>query len=77
MIFLQDDESKQQFLVDTDVAVSTLPHRLLVTTSGPSISGTHGESIPCLGEIRHRLTFGLCNFFVTFLLSLFPGPFLV
>jgi len=27
MIFLQDDDSKQQFMVETSVAFSSLPHR--------------------------------------------------
>jgi hypothetical protein len=47
MIFLQDDESKQQFLVDAGVAVSILPHRSPSTPSGPSISNADGKNIPC------------------------------
>jgi hypothetical protein len=42
MIFLKDDESKQQFLVDTGAAFSVFPHR-----SGPPLSGADEKEIPC------------------------------
>ncbi len=35
MIFLQDDDSKQQFMVDTDAVCNVLPHRLKVQPAGP------------------------------------------
>jgi hypothetical protein len=37
VIFLHDDESKQQFLVDTGAAVIVLPHRSPLTPSGVSV----------------------------------------
>jgi hypothetical protein len=46
IISLQDDESKQQFVVDTGGA-SVLLHCSLSTPSGPSISGADGRDIPC------------------------------
>jgi hypothetical protein len=39
MIFLQDDESKQQFMVDTGAICSVLPHRSKATPTGPPLSG--------------------------------------
>jgi hypothetical protein len=47
MIFLQDDESKQQFQVDTSAAFSVLPHRSQLTPASPPISGADGKDIPC------------------------------
>jgi hypothetical protein len=76
VIFLQDDESKQQFLVDTSGAVSTLPHRSPLTPSGVCDSGADTKSIPCCGEIHCRLTCRLRTFFVTFLLAFVSRPIL-
>jgi hypothetical protein len=58
MIFLQDDKTKQQFMVDTSVAVSILPHHSPSMLSGPSISGADGKKISCWGSITHHLTSG-------------------
>jgi hypothetical protein len=77
MVFLQDDESKQQFLVDTDASSSVLPHSSKSTPAGPSISGADEKDIPCWGRLCRRLTFGLCTFFVTFLLAAVSRPILV
>jgi hypothetical protein len=74
MIFLQDDENKQQFMVDTGAVCSILPHRSKATPTGPPLSGTDGKDIPCWGLIRRRLMFGLCTFFVTFLLATVYRP---
>jgi hypothetical protein len=68
MIFLQDDESKQLFMVDTSAICSVLPHRSKATPTGPPLSGADGKDIPCWGRIRRRRTLGLRTFFVTFLL---------
>jgi len=62
MIFLQDDESKQQFLVDTGAICSVLPHRSQTASTDPPISGADGKDIPCWGRICRRLTFGLPPF---------------
>ncbi len=50
MIFLQDDESKQQFMVDTGAVCSFLPHRSKTSQIGPQLSGADGKAIPCFGE---------------------------
>jgi hypothetical protein len=55
MIFLQDDDSKQQFMVDTGAVCSVLPHRLNAQTAGLQLSGADGISIPTWGTIRRRL----------------------
>ena len=76
MIFLQDDESKQQFMVDTGAVCSLLPHRSKATPTGPPLSGADGKDIPCWGSIRRRLTFRLRTFFVTFFLATVYRPIL-
>jgi hypothetical protein len=71
MIFLQDEESKQQFMVDTGTVCSILPHRSKMPLTGPQLSGADGKAIPCCRSIRRRLTF-----FVTFLLTVVYKPIL-
>ncbi len=43
MIFLQDDESKQQFIVDTGAVCSVLTHSSKTQQSGPQLSGADGR----------------------------------
>jgi hypothetical protein len=76
MIFLQDDDSKQQFMVDTGAVCSVLPHCSNAQPAGPQLSGADGRSIPTWGTIRHRLSFGLRTFFVTFFLAAVYRPIL-
>ena len=76
MIFLQDDDSKQQFMVDTGAVCSVLPHRWNAQPPGPQLSGADGRSIPTWGTIRRRLSFGLRTFFVTFFLAAVRRPIL-
>ncbi len=76
MIFLQDDESKQQFMVDNGAVCSVLPHRSKTQPTGPQLSGADGRTIPCWGTVRRRLSFGLRTFFVTFLLAVVYRPIL-
>jgi hypothetical protein len=54
MIFLQDDESKQQFMVDTGAIYSILPHLSKATTTGPPLSGVDRKDIPCWRRIRRQ-----------------------
>jgi hypothetical protein len=74
MIFLQDDESKQQFMVDTSAVCSVLLHLSKTPPTGPQLSGADGRAIPCWGTVR--LSFGLRTFFVTFLLATVYRPIL-
>ena len=76
MIFLQDDDSKQQFMVDIGAVCSVLPHRSNAQPAGPQLSGADGRSIPTWGTIRRRLSFGLRTFFVTFFLAAVRRPIL-
>ncbi len=76
MIFLQDDDSKQQFMVDTGAVCSVLPHCSNEHPAGPQLSGPDGRSIPTWGTIRCRLSFGLRTFFVTFFLAAVHRPIL-
>jgi hypothetical protein len=76
MIFMQDDESKQKFLVDTGAAFRVLPHCSLSTPSGPPISGADKKRHSLLGTIHRRLTFGPRTFLVTLLLATVSRPIL-
>jgi hypothetical protein len=76
MIFLQDDESQQQFMADTGDVCSVLPHRSKTPPTGPQLSGADGNAIPCWGSGRRRLTFGLGTFFITYLLATVYRPIL-
>jgi hypothetical protein len=76
MIFLQDDESKQQFILDTGAVCSVLPHRSKSPPTGPQLSSPDGKAIPCWGNIRRCLSFGLQTFFVSFLLAAVYRPIL-
>ena len=76
MIFLQDDKSKQQFMMDTGAVCSVLPHRSKAQPAGPQLSGADGRSIPTWGTICRRLSFGLRTFFVTFFLAAVYRPIL-
>jgi hypothetical protein len=69
MIFLQDDDSKQQFMVDTGAVCSVLPHRSKAQPNGPQLPGTDGRPFPTWGTILCLLSFGLPIFFVTFFLT--------
>jgi hypothetical protein len=76
MIFLQDDDSKQQFMVDTGAVCSVLPHRSKAQQAGPQLSGADGRPIPTWGTIHRRLSFRLRTFFVTFFLAAVYRPIL-
>ncbi len=76
MIFLQDYDSKQQFMVDTGAVCSVLPHCSNAQPAGPQLSGADGRSIPTWGTIRRRLSFRLRTFFVTFFLTAVYRPIL-
>ncbi len=73
---LDKDDTKQQFLVDTGAAVNILPHRSTAPATGPALAGADGKSIPSWGLVRRRLSFGLRNFFATFILAAVSRPIL-
>jgi hypothetical protein len=75
MIFLQDDDTKQQFMEDTGAVCIFLPHLSKAQPAGPQLSGANGRTVPSWGTIR-RLSFGLRAFFVTFFLAAVYRPIL-
>jgi len=76
LIYLQDSQSAQKFLVDTGAAVSVLPHRSSIPPSGPSLSGADGKPIASWGTVRKKLCFGLQTFLCSFILAAVSKPIL-
>ncbi len=76
LVYLQDTESKQKFLVDTGAAVSVLPHTSRAPSSGTSLTGADGKSIPSWGTVKKILTFGLRTFLCSFILAAVSKPIL-
>ncbi len=56
LVYLQDDKSKQKFLVDTGAAVSVLPHKQSSTPTGPVLAGADGKTIPSWGSVTRSLS---------------------
>jgi hypothetical protein len=76
LVFLQDDKSKQNFLVDTGAAVSVLPHTEPAAPTGPPLAGADGKTIPSWGSVTRTLSFGLQTFLCTFILAAVSKPIL-
>jgi Reverse transcriptase (RNA-dependent DNA polymerase)/RNase H-like domain found in reverse transcriptase/Integrase core domain/Integrase zinc binding domain len=76
MVFLKDDTSGQDFLVDTGAAVSVLPHRSSSTPHGPALVAADGRSIASWGRETKRLVFGASSFIVSFILAAVSKPIL-
>ncbi len=76
LVFLQDDKSKQKFLVDTGAAVSVLPHTEPAAPTGPPLAGANGKTIPSWGSVTRTLSFGLRTFLCTFILAAVSKPIL-
>jgi hypothetical protein len=76
LVYLQDTESKQKFLVDTGAAVSVLPHNSRAPSSGTPLTGADGKSIPSWGTVKKTLTFGLRTFLCSFILAAVSKPIL-
>jgi hypothetical protein len=74
LIFLQDSQSQQQFLVDTGAAVSVFPHRSAAATSGPLLTGADGKPISSWGRVTKKLNFGQHTFVVSFILAAVSKP---
>jgi hypothetical protein len=49
-------------MVDTGAAVSVLPHTSKEPSSGPSLSGAGGKTIPSWGSVWKKLNFGIRTF---------------
>ncbi len=76
LVYLQDTDSKQKFLVDTGAAVSVLPHTSRAPSSGTPLIGADGKSIPSWGTVKKTLTFGLRTFLCSFILAAVSKPIL-
>jgi hypothetical protein len=65
LVFLQDNNSNQKFLVDTGAPVSVLPHTESAAPSGPPLAGADGKTIPSWGIVTRTLSAKLhgCKFF--------------
>ena len=76
LIFLKDSKSGKDFLVDTGAAVSVLPHVSSDRPSGQPLAGADGKPIASWGTVKRTLSFGLRNFFCTFILAAVAKPIL-
>jgi hypothetical protein len=76
LVYLQDSETKQKFLVDTGAAVSVMPHQARTPSSGPPLSGADGKPIPSWGTVKRTLNFGVRTFLCTFILAAVSKPIL-
>jgi len=76
LIFLQDAESGQPFLVDTGAAVSVLPHRSAAPPTGPPLTGADGNVISSWGKVTKKLVFGMRTFLCSFILAAVSKPIL-
>jgi hypothetical protein len=76
MVFLKDDTTGIDFLVDTGAAVSVLPHRSASPPSGPALVAADGRSIASWGRETRRLVFGASSFLVSFILAAVSKPIL-
>jgi cleavage and polyadenylation specificity factor subunit 1 len=76
LVFLQDQVTKQKFLVDTGASVSVLPHSAGTAATGPPLSGADGKPIASWGKVTKKLFFGAQSFFCSFLLAAVSKPIL-
>jgi len=76
MVFLKDETSGHDFLVDTGAAVSVLPHRSSSPPSGPALVAADGRGIASWGRTTKRLVFGALSFLVSFILAAVSKPIL-
>jgi hypothetical protein len=74
LVYLQDDKTKQKYLVDTGGAVSVLPHKQSSTPTGPILAGADGKTIPSWGSVTRSLSFGMRTFLCTFILAAVSIP---
>jgi len=76
LVFLQDQVSKKQFLVDTGASISVMPHKSESAPSGPPLAGADGKPILSWGKVTKNLCFGAQTFICTFLLAAVSRPIL-
>jgi cleavage and polyadenylation specificity factor subunit 1 len=76
LVFLKDETSGKEFLVDTGAAVSVLPHKSPAPPSGPPLVAADGRGIASWGRVTKRLVFGASSFIVSFILAAVAKPIL-
>jgi hypothetical protein len=76
LVYLQDANSKQNFLVDTGAAVSVFLHKSNSPSTGPPLAGADGKPIPSWGRVKKSLTFGFRTFLCSFILAAVSKPIL-
>ena len=59
LIFLKDQISGKDFLVDTEASLSILPHKSIEPPSGPKLSGANGLPIPACGVRGQIITLSI------------------
>jgi hypothetical protein len=62
LIYLKDCFTHITYLVDTGAALSLIPHRSPLPSSGPSIVNANGDAIPSWQFVSKNLRFGSNNF---------------
>ena len=76
LIFLKDQISGKDFLVDTGASLSILPHKSTDPPSGPRLSGANGLPIPAWGFSQRTVEFGGKMYTFKFLLAAVAAPIL-
>jgi hypothetical protein len=76
LIFLKDDLTGDNFLVDTGATLSVVPHNAKVSPSGPTLNGANGLPIPTWGTVTKNVRFQGKTFKHTFLQAAVAGPIL-
>ena len=77
LLFLNDEISKDSFLVDTGATLSIVPHNSKVRPSGLILNGANGKPIPICGYISKLVLFQGPSFKHSFLQAAVAGPILV
>ena len=76
LIFLKDDLTGDNFLVDTGATLSIVPHNSNESPSGPILNGANGKLIPTWGFISKVVQFQGRSFQHFFLQAAVAGPIL-
>ena len=76
LLFLTDQKTNTNFLVDTGASLSILPHISNNPSSGPRLIGANGDKISTWGYKTLSLKFGPAHFTFQFLLAAVATPIL-
>ena len=76
LIFLKDELTSDNFLVDTGATLSIVPYNAKASPSGPTLNGANGLPIPTWGTVTKFVRFQGITFKHTFLQAAVAGPIL-